>query len=64
MNYRVTNNVQGYKECFGKNCKNHASQILKIKYINKTGYFCQRCSEDLIQSELAEEIISQGGGGV
>jgi hypothetical protein len=31
-----------------------------IKIINKTGYFCQRCADDLIQSELAVKIERNG----
>ncbi len=45
-----------YKECDGKNCKNTAIHHLKIKYINKTGNFCQRCTNDLLRSDLAAEI--------
>ena len=42
--------------CAGLNCSNKPSITLKIKYINKTGHFCQKCTADLIKSELAEEI--------
>jgi len=43
--------------CAGLNCSNKPSITLKIKYINKTGHFCQKCTADLIKSELAEEIL-------
>ncbi len=46
--------------CAGLNCSNKPISTLKVKYINKTGHFCQRCGDDLLESELAE-LISQGG---
>ena len=46
--------------CAALNCNNKPISTLKVKYINKTGHFCQRCSDDLLESELAE-LISQGG---
>jgi hypothetical protein len=45
-----------YKTCSGLNCSNQPTSILKVKYVNKTGHFCQRCTTDLLQLELAEEI--------
>jgi hypothetical protein len=42
--------------CAALNCNNKPISTLKVKYINKTGHFCQRCTEDLIQSELAVGI--------
>jgi predicted SprT family Zn-dependent metalloprotease len=59
-NCDYNNNITEYKtfaySCAGLNCSSKPNHKLKIKYINKTGYFCQRCSEDLLKSELAEEI--------
>ena len=52
-------NKHEYKTCAGLNCSNKPKSTLKVKYINKTGYFCQRCTDDLLESELAE-IISEG----
>jgi hypothetical protein len=45
--------------CAGLNCSNKSISILKVKYINKTGNFCQGCTDDLLKSGLAE-IILQG----
>jgi hypothetical protein len=53
--------VQIYKSldvCAGLNCSNKSISILKVKYINKTGNFCQECTEDLIQSDLAEKSVT------
>ena len=40
----------------GLKCSQIPTFILKVKYINKTGYFCQKCRDNLLQLELAEEI--------
>jgi hypothetical protein len=47
-----------YKDdiCAGLKCSNKPTALLKVKYINKSGSFCQQCTTDLLQLELAEEI--------
>jgi hypothetical protein len=58
-----TNNIDKpeYKEfvdsCAGLKCTNKPTTLLKVKYINKSGSFCQQCTTDLLQLELAEEIV-------
>ncbi len=52
------NNIQGFKNCAGKNCSNKATSPLKVKYINKIGHFCQLCANDLLQLDLVEKINS------
>ncbi len=62
LSYHGTNNdIQEYKTCVcaGLNCVNTPISILKVKYINKTGHFCQQCTADLLQHELAEEISKE-----
>jgi hypothetical protein len=44
--------------CAGLNCYNKPTSILKVKYINKIGGFCKQHTEDLLQLELAEEIVN------
>ncbi|MDR4492432.1 MAG: hypothetical protein R2685_16305 [Candidatus Nitrosocosmicus sp.] len=48
-------------QCFGKNagknCSNKGTHQLKIIYINKTGWFCDSCKQDLIKLGLVEEEI-------
>lgn len=56
-NYNV--NKHRYKTCAGLQCLNKPITKLKIKYINKIGDFCQRCTDDLLRSELAVEIQEQ-----
>jgi hypothetical protein len=45
-------------KCMGKCCKNLGRTFLKIKYINKTGYFCNKCAEDLLDG-LAVRLTSK-----
>ena len=45
-----------YDRCSGKRCTNIGKTLLKIVYINKTGYFCDSCSEDLLHQGLAVEV--------
>jgi predicted SprT family Zn-dependent metalloprotease len=45
--------------CAGLKCPNKPISILKVRYINKIGYFCQKCNADLLQQELAEEISKE-----
>jgi hypothetical protein len=41
------------RKCSGKDCQNMGNSILKIKYINKSGYFCDKCTRDLLDEGLA-----------
>jgi|GEM_PF-2228245 len=45
---------QEYKECAGKGCQNAGSYHLKIIYLNKSGWFCERCRNYLTVSGLAK----------
>jgi len=53
MNPNVNYNFEQYKECAGKGCKGGGKTLLRIKYLNKKGYFCNSCTADLLQSEIA-----------
>jgi hypothetical protein len=55
MNSHKFSTNQEIKFCAGKECKNKADRLLRIIYLNKSGYFCQVCANDLLKSELAEE---------
>jgi hypothetical protein len=50
MNTIITSNK---KVCACKNCNNVPTTILKIKYIQKIGLFCDSCTKDLLDQELA-----------
>jgi hypothetical protein len=51
------NTNKQYNECCGRGCLNAATNLLKINYINKTGYFCDCCSGDLLKHQLATKIV-------
>lgn len=44
------------KVCACKNCNNVPTTILKVKFIQKVGDFCNRCSKDLLHQGLAIKI--------
>jgi hypothetical protein len=53
----TSNNVSiEYKKCAGKGCDRVGKTLLKIRYLNKTGLFCDRCTKDLLISELATKV--------
>lgn len=43
----TANDIQEYKICAGKDCKNIGIYILSIIYINKSGLFCGTCKNEL-----------------
>ena len=51
----IDNNIQGYNICAGKGCNNIGKNHLKILFINKSGWFCEFCKEDLINLKLIQE---------
>jgi formamidopyrimidine-DNA glycosylase len=42
-----------YHRCSGKGCTDIGKTLLKIVYVNKTGYFCESCTEDILHQGLA-----------
>jgi hypothetical protein len=55
MNSTKRNVLQEFKQCAGKGCGQKANSIFEIKYLHKTGYFCDNCSKDLLELGLVEE---------
>jgi hypothetical protein len=54
------NNVSNYairenKTCVCKNCNRIGKNSLKIVYINKIGWFCDLCKDDLLNQKLVLE---------
>jgi len=37
-----------YKQCAGKNCKKNGINKLNILFIDKIGYFCDSCTDQLL----------------
>ncbi len=49
------NTIHEYKICAGKGCNNIGENRLNILFINKFGWFCDCCKEDLLSSKLIQE---------
>lgn len=54
MKSNVINNdqVQKYKSCAGKGCKNEGKHYGKILYINEYRWFCDSCKVELVNAGL------------
>lgn len=46
------NDIKVYKKCAGLYCNKNAKKRLRILYINKSGWFCNDCSTDLLNLGL------------
>jgi hypothetical protein len=44
--------IQEYKQCAGKGCPKQGIRHLKIRYINKFGWFCDSCKTNLMAENL------------
>jgi hypothetical protein len=55
MGTTSNNVVEEDNKCCAKGCTKLGRLLLKINYINKTGYFCDPCAKDLLQQALAME---------
>jgi hypothetical protein len=54
MNSNISYTTEQFKQfCVGKDCKREGTTLLKIKYLQKTGYFCNVCTSELLQLGLA-----------
>jgi hypothetical protein len=52
-NSNFCNPTTSKPKCMGKGCEYCGRILLKIKYINKIGYFCDNCAKDLLVEGLA-----------
>jgi hypothetical protein len=41
-----------YKQCAGKGCKENGINRLRILFINKIGYFCESCTNQLLALDI------------
>jgi hypothetical protein len=46
------------KPCYGLNCPNFGTHILLIKLVNRIGFFCDKCKNDLESSSLIKHDFS------
>jgi hypothetical protein len=55
MDTASNNVIKEDNKCCAKGCTKLGRLLLKINYINKIGYFCDSCAQDLLQQALAVE---------
>jgi hypothetical protein len=56
MNSTSNNAIPEYKKCAGKGCDRAGRTILKVRYLNKTGLFCDSCVNDLVAADIAIRV--------
>lgn len=49
---RSSSELKNSTGCAGRGCKSNGDTHLKVQYIDKFGYFCDSCAEDLLQLGL------------
>ena len=54
MNAVIDCKAEEFQQCACKDCTRKGTRILRIKYINKVGHFCDLCAADLLSTEIAE----------
>jgi hypothetical protein len=58
LNTTVNDSVQMQNICAGKECQRQGTHHLKVKYLNKSGWFCSSCKERLQADDLVYEPIN------
>jgi hypothetical protein len=51
-----SNHYSESKQGSGKGCKKVANNLLLISFVNKRGYFCDKCTHDLLAEQLAVRL--------
>ena len=53
----IPNGANQWYECAGRGCTNEGIYLLKIKFINKVGWFCIDCRNTLLNENLVDQVI-------
>jgi len=56
----MSNYLQQHADCAGKGCPNKGTSQLTIIYLNRKGWFCDGCKQDLSENGLLTENIKSG----
>ena len=48
----IPKSLNNLKICAGKNCTNNGIKLLRIKYLQKEGWFCNNCIIELMREDL------------
>lgn len=51
--------VARFKSCAGRGCKNIGLYLLRVRFVNKAGWFCRSCKNRLTADMLLEDVDSQ-----
>jgi hypothetical protein len=44
------------KKCAGRDCERIGTRILKVRFLNKAGIFCDLCANGLLAEDLAVKV--------
>ena len=55
MYLNVPDSSRKTEKCAGKNCTNEGNNKLIILYLNKSGWFCNSCKQELLFDDLTVE---------
>lgn len=58
MNSIKQNVSQEYKACAGRGCQNTGIHRLEIRFLHKSGWFCNACKTSLIADNLVANFRS------
>jgi hypothetical protein len=56
------NKLEEYKECAGKDCHRLGTHFLKVRFVNRQGWFCDLCKDKLLLEDLV--IVEESMTGV
>ena len=53
--------IPKYKECAGRGCQNAGVHYLEIIFLDKGGWFCKPCRNNLIENDLVKKHVFGSG---
>jgi hypothetical protein len=49
--------LDAYNSCAGSGCKNIGLHLLRVRFVNKNGWFCNSCKNSLLADMLVEQVV-------
>lgn len=56
LKFKNESTIQSHRECAGKDCSKQGFCCLRVRFINKYGWFCDSCRDTLVKNKLADEV--------
>lgn len=56
INSTILDSPEIQRPCAGKKCRSQGTHYLEIKYLYKSGWFCDSCTEKLVTDGLLSEL--------